>query len=250
MTAELVIAHMESLADAVQAQHSMRFFKTGPGEYGYGDKFLGIKTPVTRSIVARSKALPLSEVEKLLESPWHEVRMCGVLVLVDQFERLSRKALVDDASSIARRDEIVDFYLNHSRCANNWDLVDLSVYKILGKWLMLPSHYNAEEKQAVIDALALSDNLWEQRMSMVCTMQPLKEGNPDFTLRYAKWHLHHSHDLMHKAVGWMLREMGKRVGLDVLREFLQTHAHEMPRTALRYSIEHLSAEERNSWMMK
>ena len=247
-TANQVVACLESLGDEKQAKHLMRFFKTAPGEYGHGDKFLGIKVPVTRSVVARCKSLPLSEVSKLLDSSWHEVRLCGLLVLVAQFDTLCSKRLINDPDAIAKRDRIVDFYLGHASSANNWDLVDLSVYKILGRWLLMPSNYSDIEKISVLDSLASSDNLWEQRMSIVCTMEPLKNGDASFTLRYAEWHLHHSHDLMHKAVGWLLREMGKRVSIDQLRRFLQLHANVMPRTMLRYAIEHMSDEERKQWM--
>lgn len=247
-TANQVVACLESLGDEKQAKHLMRFFKTAPGEYGHGDKFLGIKVPITRSVVARCKSLPLSEVSKLLDSSWHEVRLCGLLVLVAQFDTLCSKRLTNDPDAIAKRDRIVDFYLGHASNANNWDLVDLSVYKILGRWLLMPSNYSDIEKISVLDSLASSDNLWEQRMSIVCTMEPLKNGDASFTLRYAEWHLHHSHDLMHKAVGWLLREMGKRVSIDQLRRFLQLHANVMPRTMLRYAIEHMSDEERKQWM--
>jgi len=249
-TADQVVACLESLGDEKQAKHLMRFFKTAPGEYGYGDKFLGIKVPVTRSVVARCKSLPLSEVSKLLDSSWHEVRLCGLLVLVAQFERMAKLAKKKDDTAIACCDEIVDFYLEHARCANNWDLVDLSVYKILGKWLLLPSKYSESEKLGILDRLAASDNLWEQRMSIVCTMEPLRQGVPFYTLRYAEWHLHHPHDLMHKAVGWLLREMGKRVDMGLLHDFLGQHAATMPRTALRYAIEHMSEDERKQWLTK
>lgn len=241
---------MEPLYDEKQAKHLMRFFKTAPGEYGYGDHFLGIKVPVTRQIAAQSTALPLNEVDILLNSQWHEVRLCGFLILVAQFETFCKKPLLDNPQAMSHRDAIVEFYLKHARCANNWDLVDLSVYKILGRWLLLPSSYNDNEKLDIVDRLASSDNLWEQRMSMVCTMEPLKHGGASFTLRYAEWHLHHSHDLMHKAVGWLLREMGKRVSPDLLREFLESHAVEMPRTMLRYAIELLPDEERKFWLQK
>ena len=239
---------MESLADEAQARHLMRFFKTGEGDYGEGDRFLGIKVPETRRVVSRCKQLPFVEVETLLASPWHEVRLCGLLVLVAQFEAYCKKRLISAPEAITIRDAIVEFYLSHARSANNWDLVDLSVYKILGEWLMLPSNYSDNEKLAALDRLAASDNLWEQRMSMVCTLGPLKHGEACYTLRYAEWHLHHLHDLMHKAVGWMLREMGKRVSQDLLRDFLREHANEMPRTALRYAIELMDADERIFWM--
>lgn len=249
-TAKQVADCLESLADEKQSQHLMRFFKTGVGEYGEGDLFLGIKVPVTRQVASRCKTLPLDEIEALLTSPWHEVRLCGLLVLVKQFESQCKKQLINDSKAIATRDGIVEFYLAHASCANNWDLVDLSVYKILGEWLMLPSNYSDKKKMVTIDNLAASDNLWEQRMSMVCTLGPLIHGDSSYTLRYAKCHLSHTHDLMHKAVGWMLREMGKRIGPEVLRSFLCDHAHEMPRTALRYAIERLSDEERKQWMAK
>ena len=239
---------LESLADEAQARHLMRFFKTAPGEYGHGDRFLGIKVPVTRSVTKRAEALPLTEVGQLLQSTWHEVRLCGLLVLVAQFEAQCTRRLLDDPEAIQHRDDIVQFYLRHAESANNWDLVDLSVYKILGRWLMVPSALSDEAKLQTVDGLADSDNLWRQRMSMVCTLGPLKEGEASFTLRYAQWHLHHPHDLMQKAVGWMLREVGKRVSVDLLRDFLQQHAHTMPRTALRYAIEHLPPLERQHWL--
>ena len=249
-TASGVVEHMLSLADERQVELLKRFFKTGAGDYGEGDQFLGIKVPDTRRVVSQCKALPFNEIETLLASPWHEVRLCGLLVLVAQFEYSAKRAKNNDVAAIACCDSIVDFYLKHAHCANNWDLVDLSVYKIIGEWLMLPSSYSYEKKLATIDCLAASDNLWEQRMSMVCTLGPLRHGEALFTLRYAERHLHHRHDLMHKAVGWMLREMGKRVSVDVLRDFLRCHAHEMPRTALRYAIERLPNEERKQWMTK
>lgn len=248
--ADQVIAHMQSLGDDVQAQHLMRFFKTAPGQYGHGDRFLGIKVPETRRVAAHCRGLSLDEVETLLASEWHEVRLCGLLVLVAQFDAQCKKWLIDDSEAVAKRDEIVDFYLSHAHCANNWDLVDLSVYKILGRWLLLPSKYSDGEKLAILDGLAGSDNLWEQRMSIVCTMEPLKHGDVSFTWHYAEWHVLHDHDLMHKAVGWLLREMGKRVSMDELRTFLSIHAHHMPRTTLRYAIEHMSDEERKQWMQK
>ena len=249
-SAEQVMTFMQSLGDEKQAKHLMRFFKTGPGQYGYGDQFLGIKVPETRKVAAQSKGLPLDEVERLLASPWHEVRLCGLLVLVAQFEALCSKRLINDADAISKRDNIVKFYLEHTSSANNWDLVDLSVYKILGRWLMVPSTFSDGEKLDAIDRLAGSDNMWEQRMSIVCTMEPLKYGDVSFTWRYAEWHVLHDHDLMHKAVGWLLREMGKRVSMDQLREFLDMHVHHMPRTTLRYAIEHMDAEERQQWMKR
>ena len=256
--AQEIIAYMESLRNEEQRRVLMRFFKTGPGEYGYGDEFLGLKVPQTRKIVKSvAKDFLLEEVPELLMSKWHEVRLCGLLILVDKFERLLTKRLVDDEKAIRGRDEIVTMYLQYAERANNWDLVDLSAPKILGAWLKTPSCSPAkredsvkiEYKRQVLDELAASDNLWKQRMSIVCTWKTSQMGDPSWCLRYAEIHLHHPHDLMHKAVGWMLREMGKRCSMDLLRDFLRQHAHEMPRTMLRYAIEKMSDEERKQWMM-
>ena len=250
MTAKEIIRYMESLQDDEQRQILMRFFKTGPGEYGEGDEFLGLKVPQTREIVkAVPKDFPLSEVSELLMNRWHEVRLCGLLILVAKFERLATKKLEHDESAIKGRDEILMLYLQYAEQANNWDLVDLSVHKILGHWLLLPSNLGDKDyKIKLLDDLAQSTCLWKQRMSIVCSWKTSQMGDPSWCLRYAEIHLHHPHDLMHKAVGWMLREMGKRVSMDLLRDFLRQHAHEMPRTMLRYAIEKMPEQERQYWM--
>ena len=252
MKAKDIIAYMESLKDERQRLNLMRFFKTGPGEYGEGDEFLGLKVPQTREVVkAAAKDFPLDEVPELLMNRWHEVRLCGLLILVDKFEKLATKRLANDKAAIKGRDDILIMYLKHAEQANNWDLVDLSVHKILGHWLLLPTNLgNRDYKIKVLDELAQSANLWKQRMSMVCTWKTTQMGEPAWCLRYAEVHLHHSHDLMHKAVGWMLREMGKRVSMDLLRDFLNQHASEMPRTTLRYAIEKMPLKERQYWMNK
>ena len=248
--AKEIIAYMESLRDERQRRVLMGFFKTGPGEYGEGDEFLGLKVPQTREVVKSvAKDIVLEEVPELLMSKWHEVRLCGLLILVDKFERLATKRLVNDEKAIRGRDEILTMYLKYAERANNWDLVDLSVHKILGHWLLLPSNLGDRDiKLKVLDELAASPCLWKQRMSIVCSWKTSQMGDPSWCLRYAEIHLHHPHDLMHKAVGWMLREMGKRVSMDLLREFLRQHAHEMPRTMLRYAIEKMSEAERKEWM--
>ena len=241
---------MESLRNEEQRQALMRFFKTAPGEYGYGDEFLGVRVPKTREVAKQvAREFPLNEVPELLMNRWHEVRLCGFLILVDQFEQLSAKRLVNHAETICRRDEIVALYLQYAEQANNWDLVDLTAPKILGHWLLLPTNQGDDDyKRSVLDELAASPCLWKQRMSIVCTWKTSQQGDPSWCLRYAEIHLHHPHDLMHKAVGWMLREMGKRVSMDLLRDFLRQHTHEMPRTALRYAIEKMSDDERRIWM--
>ncbi len=250
MTAREIIRYMESLSNEEQRRVLMGFFKTAPGEYGYGDEFLGIKVPQTREIVkAAAKDTPLSEIPELLMCHWHEVRLSGLLILVWHFERQATKRLVNDAEAIRKRDDILRLYLKYAEQANNWDLVDMSAPKILGHWLMLPTTLGDRDyKIKVLDELAASDCLWKQRMSIVCTWKTSQMGDASWCLRYAEIHLHHPHDLMHKAVGWMLREMGKRVSMDLLRDFLHQHAHEMPRTALRYAIEKLPEAERKEWL--
>ena len=269
MTAKEIIAYMESLQNEEQRRILMGFFKTGPGEYGEGDEFLGLKVPQTREVVKMALnidhgPLTIDEVPELLTSKWHEVRLCGLLILVAKFEKLATKRLENDEKAIRGRDEILTMYLKYAERANNWDLVDLSVHKILGHWLLLPTNLKdplpspclgggqaplqIDYKRKVLDELAQSDNLWKQRMSMVCSWKTSQMGDPSWCLRYAEIHLHHPHDLMHKAVGWMLREMGKRVSMDLLREFLRQHAHEMPRTMLRYAIEKMPEQERQYWM--
>ena len=251
MTAKEIIRYMESLRNEEQRRVLMGFFKTRPGEYGEGDEFLGLKVPQTREVVRAAKDLPLSEIPVLLMSHWHEVRLCGLLIMVDMFEKQATKRLTHDAKAISKRDEILTMYLKYAEQANNWDLVDLSAPKILGHWLLLPTNLGdgtEDYKRQVLDELAQSSNLWRQRMSIVCTWKTSQMGDASWCLRYAEIHLHHPHDLMHKAVGWMLREMGKRVSMELLREFLRQHAHEMPRTALRYAIEKMTDAERKQWM--
>jgi 3-methyladenine DNA glycosylase AlkD len=243
---------MESLRNEEQRKILMGFFKTSPGEYGYGDEFLGLKVPQTREVVnLAAQGFPLNEVPTLLMNRWHEVRLCGFLILVAKFEKLATKRLENNTDAIRQRDEIVKMYLQYAEQANNWDLVDLSVHKILGHWLLLPTNLGDRDyKLHLLDELAASPCLWKQRMSIVCSWKTSQQGDPSWCLRYAEIHLHHPHDLMHKAVGWMLREMGKRVSMELLRDFLHQHAHEMPRTMLCYAIEKMSDKERKEWMSK
>ena len=246
-TAKEIITYMESLKNEEQRFHLMRFFKTAPGQYGEDDEFLGIKVPQTRAVVKMvDKNFPLSEIPELLMSNWHEIRLCGLLIMVAKFEKLSTRKLINDETAIKQRDEIIKMYLEYAERANNWDLVDLSAPKILGNWLLLPTLLG--DKHDIIDGLAHSKNLWRQRMSIVCSWRTSQAGDPSWCLRYAEIHLNHKHDLMHKAVGWMLREMGKRVSIELLRAFLTQHVHEMPRTTLRYAIEKMPEQERKNWL--
>ena len=246
MTAKEVIQYMESLRNEEQRIGLMRFFKTGKGEYGEGDEFLGLKVPETREVVKYAEDVPFEEIPELLTNRYHEIRLCGFLLLVKRFEELATKKKTNDEAAIEGRDAIVKMYLEYADYANNWDLVDLSAPKIIGHWLMLPSHLG--DKLAVMDGLAKSDSLWRKRISMVSSWMTSRYEDPSWCLRYAEIHLHHPHDLMHKAVGWMLREMGKQVNMDLLRDFLERHAHEMPRTMLRYAIEKMGEDERQYWM--
>ena len=161
------------------------------------------------------------------------------------FERIDQCAKALLALGVGR-DDIVTMYLKHAERANNWDLVDLSAPKTVGHWLLLPTRLG--DKREIMDGLAASPNLWRQRISIVSTWKTTQAGDPSWCMRYAEWHLHHPHDLMHKAVGWMLREVGKRGNMDLLRDFLDRHAHEMPRTMLRYAIEKMTDDERRYWM--
>lgn len=251
MKASDIIARIEAQRDEQQRQVLLRFFKTGKGQYGEGDEFLGLKVPQTRTIVKSvASDTPLNEVPALLQSHWHEVRLCGLLILVDKFEKAATKRLINDPQAIQTRDEIVTLYLQYADRANNWDLVDLSAPKIIGHWLLLPSTLgDTDYKRQVLDELAASTCLWKQRISIVCTWKTSQQGELSWCWRYAETHLHHPHDLMHKAVGWMLREMGKRY-INTLRQFLQLHASEMPRTALRYAIEKFPEPERKEWLTK
>ncbi|MBR1630586.1 MAG: DNA alkylation repair protein [Paludibacteraceae bacterium] len=247
---------MESMRNETESHNLMRFFKTEhPHDYGYGDHFLGIRVPQTRQIVRKCKDIKVDDIPILLQSEWHEIRFCGLMIMVDRFEACTKKQVVGQRNAVQMRDHILDLYLQHADRVNNWDLVDMTAPKILGHWLLLPTlRYGQEpstataEKIRLMDDLAASANLWEQRMSMVSTWKTSQQGDPSWCIRYAKKHIQHPHDLMQKAVGWMLREMGKRTDMNLLRSFLQVHVHEMHRTTLRYAIELMDAQERRFWM--
>ncbi len=210
------------LREKVRPGHSESlawFFKTGPGEYGEGDRFLGICIPDIRSVARGGESLPAAEVLKLLHSPWHEERVLALLILVRQFERGDERA----------RKAIFDLYLRETVWINNWDLVDLSAYRITGAWLL-------GRPRTVLRRLARSQNLWERRIAIVATYAFIRTGDLADTFDLAERLLGDPHDLMHKACGWMLREAGKR-DVAALERFLDRHARAMPRTMLRYAIE-------------
>ncbi len=246
-TAAEAAERMKAMSDDRQREVLMRFFKTAPGEYGEGDMFLGIRVPQTRRVVAEATGMPLEETEKLIYSPWHEIRLCGFLILTEHMRRLTLRRALDDPESMEKRERLVKFYLSHTHQANNWDLVDLSAGKIVGMWLTTPSIATEQEKTSVMDRLAESSCIWEQRIAMVSTIEPTRKGDFRYVLRYAEKLKKHPHDLMHKAVGWMLREMGKR-DINMLRAFLRQNHAGMSRTSLRYAIERMNEDERRQWL--
>ena len=228
-----VKAVMKAAGSPVQAAALQRFFKTGQGQYGEGDRFLGLRTPQTRRIAGIFRQLPLSQITVLLANPFHEIRLCALLILVDQYHR----------SDETRRERILELYLDQSATAiNNWDLVDLSAPGIVGIHAL--AHGNG-----VIESLADDPLLWRQRIAVVATQTLIRHGEFDETLRLAERFLTHRHDLMHKACGWMLREIGKR-NRDVLSGFLQRHRTAMPRTMLRYAIEHYPEAQRRAFLQR
>lgn len=223
MKAADVSKALRLVATPKKAKANAWFFKSGPGEYAEGDKFLGVTVPEQRKIAKQHKDLSLSEVKKLVTSSWHEERLTGLFILVDQFKHGDEKA----------RAQIYKFYLNHTGSINNWDLVDSSASYIVGPYLE-----NLSEKMKVLTKLAGSKSLWERRIAMIATGHYIYQGRADEALIIAETLVDDNHDLIQKAVGWMLREIGKRVGREPLLKFLDRHAATMPRTALRYAIEH------------
>jgi 3-methyladenine DNA glycosylase AlkD len=232
MSAKFLIDELVALADAEKAVFLQGFFKTGKGQYAEGDVFLGIKVPQTRTVIKAYKDLPLQEIKTLLYSEYHEIRLAGFLLLVEQFKK---------TKNADEHKKIYDFYLKHARQANNWDLVDLSCKDIIGKYLL------DKEDRSILYKLADSSDLWEQRISIISTWMFIKHLEFEDTLRISEKLLSHKHDLIHKAVGWMLREVGKK-DKDVLITFLEKYSATMPRTALRYSIEHFAPKERQKYM--
>lgn len=232
----LLLSEMLKHEDPSQVEGLSRFFKTGPGEYGEGDLFLGIKVPVTRSVVKDCwKGTSFEDLEECLASGYHEVRLAGLLTLVEIFSHSRKDPLVQE--------RCIDFYLAHTERINNWDLVDLSCYQLLGSWLM------DKDRSLLYDLARNGKSIWEQRIGIVSTIAFIRKGQLDDTFAIADMLLDHPHDLIHKATGWLLREAGKRDG-SALREFLATRYMNMPRTMLRYAIEKFPEEERQQYLKK
>lgn len=223
-TSKDVVKALKEIADPKIAEHSGRFFKSGPGEYGEGDHFLGIRVPTQREIAKKHKELPLNEVAKLLQSPLHEVRLTAVLILVYKYQK---------TKNIKNRKKIYEFYINHLEGVNNWDLVDSSAKYIAGHFM-----YEYEKDRSVLYELSNSENLWKRRIAIMATFYFVDQGDFDLTLELARKYLDDSEDLIHKAAGWLLREIGKQ-DEEVLRDFLNLYYQKMPRTMLRYAIEKL-----------
>lgn len=234
MSAIEVIRDIEELADPARAEHSAGYFKSGPGEYGEGDIFIGLTVPQGREIAKRHKSLPPAEALELLQSPIHEVRLCALHILVNRFSR---------SKSEIEKAELFALYLSsvHDGYVNNWDLIDTSA-PTFGQYL-LPDMNRRE----LLTELAQSDSLWERRLSIMFTFAFIRANEFDDALAMIDFHLGDEHDLIHKASGWMLREIGKR-DVEALRNFLREHAEVMPRTELRYAIEKLDEEERQYWL--
>ncbi len=225
-----IIARLESLANPEIAKHSQRFFKTGKGEYGYGDKFLGIRVPILRKTAKLFQETSIAEMTRLLKSEFHEVRLLALLILVGQYSKASEN----------KKEAIYNFYLNHTKYINNWDLVDSSAYKIVGAWLF-------DKDRTALYELSKSKLRWDRRIAIISTYYFIREGDFHDILELSKILINDSEDLMHKAVGWMLREVGNR-DRKLEENYLNQHYMQMPRTMLRYSIEKFSKKRRQEYL--
>lgn len=230
LTVQDISSILRGLANPQIAEHSRRFFKTGKGQYGEGDIFLGIRVPALREQAKKFTNAPLGAIQVLLGSVYHEERLCALMMLLSRFA----KAGDDD------RKRLYEFYLKNTRRINNWDLVDLSAPGIVGAYLL-------DKDPSPLYRLADSPILWERRIAMVSTLSFIRKGRFDDTLAIAQMLLNDREDLMHKAAGWMLREVGKR-DANVLKKFLQASAQLMPRTMLRYAIEKFPEKERLKYL--
>jgi len=208
-----------------------RFFKTGPGQYGEGDQFIGVVVPDIRKVSKAFRTLSEKETLTLLSSPIHEERMAALFIMIEQFQR----------GTAAEKKRLHQLYLRQSRYVNNWDLVDLSARVLIGEYL-------AADDISLLRRLAKSSNLWEQRMAILATFTFILQGNSEPTLEVAEMLVNHPHDLIQKAVGWLLREVGKRNSLKVEKAFLDKHAKQMPRTMLRYAIERFPETDKKHYM--
>ncbi len=230
LSAADAVRALEALADPDRAAHAQRFFRTEPGGYGEGDRFLGLTVPQVRTTAKPFRALPLKELRTLLRSPWHEARLLALVVLVERFRRADE----------AERAALQKLYLVEKRHVNNWDLVDVSAEHILGPLL-------AAGQSDLFDTLLASARVWERRLAVLAGFHTIRQGNTAPTLAMAEFLLADRHDLIHKAVGWMLREAWKRTP-EPVEAFLRKHQRAMPRTMLRYAIEKLPPARRRAFL--
>ncbi len=236
MRANLAIKQLKELATDDRKKSNLRFFKTGPSEYGHGDQFLGVTVPDTRWVAKRFEALPSEEIIKLLQSPLHEVRLLGLLIWVKQYQKHEKQNALDSMKLIYKN------YLKNIKYVNNWDLVDLSAPSIFGSYL-----FKNPREQKILHKLIKSKNLWERRIAIISTFYFIRKGHYQTTLILAEKLINDPEDLLHKASGWMLREVGKK-DLPTLLTFLEEFAPRLPRTALRYAIEKLPAQQKKYFM--
>jgi 3-methyladenine DNA glycosylase AlkD len=228
-----IVKELNNVSSKEKAEILQRFFKTGKGEYGEGDRFIGVVVPDIRKLCKKYyKTLKFDDLDFFVKNSIHEYRLFGLLVLTYQYEKANEK----------ERKEIFDYYLRNSKYVNNWDLVDLTAPKIVGEYLK-------EKDRSVLYKLVKRKNLWEQRIAILSTFTFIRDNQFVEILDFSAMLINHKHDLIHKALGWMLREVGKREK-DVLISFLDTHASNMPRVMLRYAIEKLSEEERKIYLLK
>lgn len=229
----LVEKALQKYADKDRARNLQRFFKTGPGQYGEGDVFVGITMPEIRSVAKQYVDITLGEIQKLLDSKIHEYRMTGLIILTYQYPK----------SDEATQKKLYDFYLKNLYAGNinNWDLVDVTTPRIVGEYLV-------NQSRNILYELAESDDLWQRRVSIIATFAFIKRGDATTSIDLANKLIHDRHDLIHKAVGWVLREVGKSIDEKILTKYLDTHAHEMPRTMLRYSLEKLTQSQKQQYM--
>ena len=221
-----ITQELQSLSNAEKREIFPKFFKAGKGQYGEGDRFLGVTVPNIRTIAKRHKEISLEEIRELLESEWHEVRLCALIIMVETSKKKDETL----------RQKLFDLYLSQTNHINNWDLVDLSCHHIVGEYLL-------DKSRDILYQLAQNRLLWDNRIAIVSTYAFIRKGQLEDTYALSELMMHHPHDLMHKAIGWMLREAGKRDS-DRLYDYIMSHRADMPRTMLRYAIEKFSPKER------
>jgi 3-methyladenine DNA glycosylase AlkD len=233
LTLEQLKSRLEKLSDPAKAKHLQGYFKTGKGEYGEGDIFIGITVPTLRKVAKEFESLDFPELKELLTSKVHEKRAISLIILSNKFHHKKSDAKI--------KKQIYDFYIKHLQYVNNWDLVDDASRKILGSYLL-------DKDRTILYKLAKSKNIWERRNSIISTLTFIQNGESKDTIQIGEMLLEDTHDLMHKAVGWMLREMGKRIDVNLLEDFLDKHAAKMPRVMLRYAIERLPEKKKKLYL--